>query len=76
MKDSKTESQFVICVKNEGYPASLDLRKIYRVIPDPEATELHMLRVVDESGEDYLYPVDFFVPIKLTRVVRKALALP
>jgi len=69
----KEESQFVICVRNEGYPASLDLREIYRVIPDAGAAKRQLLRVIDESGEDYLYPKDFFMPIKLTQTVRKAL---
>src|ERR1035438_1381580 len=61
--DMKREAQFVICVGNKGYPASLELRKIYQVIPDKAASRLHQLRVIDESGEDYLYPQDYFVSV-------------
>jgi hypothetical protein len=58
-------SEFVVCVKSEGYEASLEPRKIYRVIEDPRAASKSLLRVVDESGEDYLYPTQFFVPIDI-----------
>ena len=58
-----TTTKFVICTQNTGYEASLELRKLYRVLPDSEAHALGQLRVVDESGEDYLYPSSFFVPI-------------
>ena len=54
----------VICVKNDHYPASLEPRKIYRVLPDAKAASLHMIRVIDESGEDYLYPEDYFIITK------------
>ena len=66
-------SSFVICLKNDGYPASLELRKVYRSLPDEEATELGLVRVIDESGEDYLYPKAFFAPISLRPDVREAL---
>ena len=56
----KNQEAFVVCVKAEGYPASLELHKIYRVKPDPEALERGLLRVFDESGEDYLYPEELF----------------
>jgi hypothetical protein len=69
------ETQFVVCVKNVGYPASLELRKIYRVIPDAHAAEHFLIRVVDESGEDYVYPADFFVPIELPQAVEEVFAL-
>ena len=72
-KNSKT--QFVVCVKNDDYVASLEVRKIYRVIPDDGGAEHRLVRVVDESGEDYLYPVDYFVPIELPESVVKVLAL-
>jgi len=64
---------FVVCVKNEGYPASLELYKIYRVIPDEDAAADGDIRIIDESGEDYLYPSSFFVPIKAPAAVKKAL---
>ncbi|HEV7643671.1 MAG TPA: hypothetical protein VGO50_06950 [Pyrinomonadaceae bacterium] len=54
------ESKFVVCVNNSDYPASLELHKIYLVLPDKEAEEDGDLRVVDESGEDYLYSADKF----------------
>ncbi len=70
-----TGAQFVVCIKNEGYPASLEVRKIYRVIPDTQAAEHQLIRVVDESGEDYLYPMDYFVSIDLPQAVEKAIAM-
>ena len=54
-------ARFVLCVRNEGYPAGLELRKVYRGLPDEQASKLHLLRVIDESGEDYLYPEEYFV---------------
>jgi len=68
----KRETQFAVCIGNNGYPASLDLRKIYQVIPDKAASRLHQLRVIDESGEDYLYPEDYFVPVQLPHAVERA----
>ncbi len=65
---------FAICVKNNGYEVSLEKRKIYPVLDDKEATTLGLVRVVDESGESYLYPEDRFIPIKLPQVVLKAFA--
>lgn len=68
----KREAQFVICIANKGYAASLELRKIYQVIPDKKASTLHQLRVVDESGEDYLYPEDYFIAVQLPQAVERA----
>jgi hypothetical protein len=68
-----TEHQFVICIPNEGYPASLELWKVYRVPPDEKAAKHQLIRVIDESGEDYLYAESNFVPIKLLQAVEKAL---
>ena len=56
---------FVVCARNEGYAASLEVRKVYRVLPDPEAEAHGMLRVVDESAEDYLFPAGLFVPVSI-----------
>ena len=67
------ERQFVICIQNEGYPASLELWKVYRALPDKKAAEHQLIRVIDESGEDYLYSETYFVPIKLPQAVEKAL---
>ncbi len=60
-----TENKFVICINNADYPASLELHKIYRVISDEDAEQDGDLRLVDESGEDYLYPAEWFVQISL-----------
>ena len=68
-------SQYAICVKNEDYPASLELRKIYRVVSDKESSALGLVRIIDESGEDYLYPAEYFVPIKLPRAAERAMQI-
>lgn len=63
---TERSTTFALCVNNAGYAAaSLELRKIYRIIPDPKAEVHSLIRVVDESGEDYLYPTSFFVPIEV-----------
>ena len=54
MSETEPRSEFVICVRNEGYPASLEVRRLYRVMPDAEAKDTGHIRVIDESGEDYL----------------------
>lgn len=64
-RTARQNPQFVICIRNGDYRASLELRKLYQIIPDEGASKLHQLRVVDESGEDYLYPEDYFVPVSL-----------
>jgi len=62
----------VICVENEDYPASLEKRKIYEAIADPDAAKHNQLRVIDESGEDYLYPEEYFIPVTLPKNVTEA----
>ena len=69
MKQTNSKKMFVVCIKNEGYAASLELRKIYEVISDEQAADHQMIRVVDESGEDYLFPTDFFIPIDLPKPI-------
>ena len=69
---NKRVNGFVVCVRNEGYEVSLELRKIYQVISDTAAERHHLLKVIDESGEDYLYPQDFFLPIDLPKALEKA----
>lgn len=64
--------QLLICVENEGYPASLEKRKIYVALPDREAEKQGLVRIIDESGEDYLYPKAFFRTISLPQSVKKA----
>lgn len=73
LETKKPEAEFVVCLKNEGYVASLELHKIYRVLPDPQAEKDGDLRIVDESGEDYLYPKDWFVLIDVPEVVEASL---
>lgn len=67
-----TAKQFVVCLRNKGYKVSLERRKIYQVLPDPEAAKHMQVRVIDESGKDYLYPQSFFAPIELPQPVRRA----
>ena len=68
----KIDARFVLCVCNRGYCASLELRKVYRLLNDQQASKHHQVRVIDESGEDYLYPEDYFVPIKLPQAAERA----
>ena len=60
---------FVVCVRNEGYEASLERNKIYAILPDDQAERHGDLRVVDESGEDYLFAADRFVAIEVPTAV-------
>jgi hypothetical protein len=69
----KKRREFVVCVRNTGYPASLELRKIYEVLPDPKAAAHGLIRVIDESGEDYLYPEKFFARIDLSQSIESAI---
>jgi len=63
----------VVCVRNRGFAASLELRKVYRVVPDPAAEGHRLMRVVDESGEDYLFPESCFMTIELPAPVARAI---
>ena len=72
-KAQQTRPVFVVCINNEGYPASLELHNIYRVLPDRDAAADGDLRIVDESGEDYLYPGSCFAPIVVPAAVAKTL---
>ncbi len=74
MPQDTTEPQFVICLSNPE-SEDLEIRKIYQVLPDSAAAEDGYLRVVDESGEDYLYPADYFVAIELPGPVKEAILL-
>jgi hypothetical protein len=77
-EQTSREIQYVVCIKNDEHPESLDLRKVYRTLPDLDAVKHGYLRVVDETGEDYLYPTEWFLPVALPRslskVARKAFA--
>jgi hypothetical protein len=72
---SQGSPQFVVCINAEGYQASLEPRKIYQVVPAKEAESHKMLRVTDESGEDYLFPAGYFSPILLPQTLIKEPAL-
>ena len=72
-KKNESTPEFVVCINNEGYPASLELHKIYCVVPDKNAAADEDLRVIDESGEDYLYPASYFAPIKVPAAVEDSL---
>ena len=70
---AKTKAkQLVVCIDNEGYPASLEKRKIYVALPDAGAEKQGLLRIIDKSGEAYLYPKASFRPIALPQGVKKA----
>jgi hypothetical protein len=70
-----SKSKFVVCLQNEQYPASLEIGKIYRTVPDAPAAKNHFLRIVDESGEDYLYPAGYFAAIALPVSVSRRLRM-
>lgn len=64
---TRSKTRYVLCIKNRGFAASLEVRKVYRVTVDPEAESHGLLRVIDETGEDYLYPEKYFVAIEVPR---------
>lgn len=66
---------FMICVENRGYEASLEIRKVYEVLSDREAERRHQIRVIDESGEDYLYPEEYFALVRLPSATKEKLEL-
>ena len=66
--------RFVLCVSAGVYPASLEARKVYRALPDPAGESRGLVRVIDESGDDYLYPHTLFVPVELPASAAEALA--
>ncbi len=70
---SNRKKQFAVCVDNADYEASLIVRKIYEVLPDEKAAQDELLRVVDESGEDYLYHRSQFIFVELPAEVERAL---
>lgn len=69
---ASTRKLLAVCLRNEGYEASLERRKIYAVLPDEGAARHRLLRVIDESGEDYLYPQSLFVSVELPAEVKRA----
>ena len=67
--------QYAVCVRNGDHPASLELRKIYQVAVDEQSGALGLIRIIDESGEDYLYPAHYFVSVRLPRAVERSVRL-
>ena len=65
-------ARYAVCVENRGSPAALEVRKIYRLLDDASAEARDLVRVIDESGADYLYPAQFFVPIEMPREATRA----
>ena len=75
ISEIKSNTQnYVLCVSNEKYQASLEARKIYQCIPDTQAEAHGQVRVIDESGEDYLYPRGLFIPIEIPKEATRAFA--
>ncbi len=72
-KRQRSAPDFAVCINNSEYPASLELHKIYRILPDERAAQDGDIRVIDESGEDYLYPAGWFVPVELPREIEASL---
>jgi hypothetical protein len=65
--------EFVVCLNNDGFAASLEVGKLYQIVPDKEAEKLGGLRVIDEDGEDYLYDSDMFCPLQVPPIVAQTL---
>ena len=76
MTHNQTINSYVLCINDGGYPESLEVRKVYAVLPDERAAMNNYIRVIDETGEDYLYPANFFVSLKLPITVSRKLASP
>ena len=74
-KRSRAVSQYAVCVRNDNYVASLELRKLYQIVPDKSLNVHGLIRIIDESGKSYLYPAEYFLPIKLSPATQKAIRL-
>ena len=70
---NETHRHFAVCIRNEEHVESLELKKIYELLEDPRAEDHNMVRVVDEEGEDYLYPREWFLPIELPQRIEQAI---
>ena len=71
---TRAKKRYVLCLSNKGYPASLEIRKLYQTLPDAEGAKVGLVRVIDETGEDYLYPKEMFAAIALPKTVERVLA--
>lgn len=76
MSSRRSSRRYVVCVNDGGYRVSLIPRRLYPVLPDPDADKRRLVRVVDESGEDYLYPASLFLAIDLPRGAEQLFAKP
>ena len=76
MNDNQSTHRFVICIRNEGYEDDLYMKSVYRVLADEEAVRSHYLRIIDDTGEDYLFPASFFVPSDVPQEAEEALLKP
>lgn len=74
--EDRAGSRFVVCIDDDGYTDDVKVRTVYRVLPDESAARSNYIRVIDETGEDYLYPANLFVPIEVPREVEEAFLLP
>jgi hypothetical protein len=72
-KKKKVSRRYAVCIKNKGNEASLERNKLYVLLPDRRAEADALVRVIDEDGEDYLYPADWFVAVELPKAVRASL---
>jgi hypothetical protein len=75
MEIENTEPRFAICIKNDGHPDDLHIRTVYPVLPDESAARSNYIRVIDETGEDYLYPAEYFVFVEVPSEAAKTLLL-
>ena len=73
MESESTQTRFAVCINNSAYPDDLKIRTIYQVLADESAARSNYIRVVDETGEDYLYPAELFVLIDVPLEAQKAL---
>ena len=73
MADKKNPNRYALCIDNGGYPESLEVRKVYVVLPDDRAAANNYIRVIDETQEDYLYPAKYFVMIDVPKQAVKAM---
>jgi hypothetical protein len=75
MEDESTKPRFAICINNGGYVDDLKVRTVYQVLPDESAARSNYIRVIDETGEDYLYPAEYFVFVEVPAEAAKTLML-
>ena len=75
MGTKNTQPRFAVCIKNAGHPDDLQVRTVYQVLPDESAATSNYIRVIDETGEDYLYPAEYFVFVEVPSEAAKSLLL-